>query len=615
MSLISDTGTFKIAGGKTNFGRDPLCQTFFITGSASILCGVDLYLYEKDTLLPLFIEIRSVVNSKPTETVASFSRKVVYPSSINTSDDGSVSTYIPFDGLVYLEPGEYALVINSNSSRYRVWISQLGEKDTITNEIIAKQPYVGVLFKSQNSTVWVPSPEQDLKFKIYRAKFENSSSGFIDFFINTKNYETSWMETEPFQAYPNSRTCKVFHPNHGLTTGSFTKFNGFPNLVGLKGSNYSNIFGTVNVATLESVSFAVSNIHQNSYTITLPTTPDVTSITRSGNSSIIAAKDIRFDAIYPQIVSLEFGGTSINLQGKFTDLGYSLNSSFIDLNKDKITEFDTAKVLPSNVNIVNNLSGTNPFTLRVEMNSSNPYLSPLIDMPLQSVLLTHNLVNSPTYATENLDNDIITIASRNNIFFTRSSNTVGLISLPSTADRANALLIVKGTTITVSNSSVNSGTFRVLDIIDSGANIKVFGSVTTASAANVITITNGTGFIAEEAPYGGTSLSKYITRQIDFANPSTAFNLRLDISQPENASVKIYYKVKEVGDTAPFDEEEFVEIPNLDITTSVGGEFYEIETQVDNLQPFNAMMFKIVLNSLDSADIPRCKNFRVIGLA
>ena len=609
MAAIS---SFNIQGKKNVFGQDPMCQTFFITGQPTILAGVDLYFFSKDSVIPFNMEIRNVVKQVPSQTVVPFSRVYVSPSNIQTSDDASIATYIRFDSLVYLEPGEYALVLNSNSSRYRVWVSQLGEKDTTTNIPISKQPYVGLLYKSQNASTWIPSPEQDLKFTMYRAKFDNTKTGYLDMFVKPDAYEKSWLDYKPLQAYPNSKTLKVFHPNHGLTTGSDTKLAGFNSII-FNSGGFGNIFG-VNVATIENVEFPVSNIKQNSYTITLPATSNVTAITREGESSLYAYKDLRFDAVYPHIVSVEMGGTSVELEGQFTTLGYSIDS-IVKLNKDRVTEFNTAKVLPSNVNIINNMSGLNPFLIRLIMSSENDFVSPLLDLSLQSVVLTHNQVNQPTYASENLNDDIVTVAVGDNIYFTNTESNVGLISLTTTTHQANAALITKGTYITVTGAYTNNGTFRVLDVIDDGANIKVFGNIASNVAATGTTITNGRGFIAEEAARGGSALSKYITRQIDFANPSTAFNLRLDISRPDNADVKIYYKVKEVNQTSPFIQEEFIELPNLDIPTSQGGEFYEIEKQVEDLQPFNAMMFKIVLLSSDSADIPKCKNFRVIGLA
>ena len=38
-------------------------------------------------------------------------------------------------------------------------------------EKISEQPYIGVLFKSQNASTWTPSQFEDLMFKIYRADF------------------------------------------------------------------------------------------------------------------------------------------------------------------------------------------------------------------------------------------------------------------------------------------------------------------------------------------------------------------------------------------------------------------------------------------------------------
>jgi hypothetical protein len=231
-----------------------------------------------------------------------------------------------------------------------------------------------------------------------------------------------------------------------------------------------------------------------------------------------------------------------------------------------------------------------------------------------SAVFIKNQVNNPTYATENLSTDITTVAKNNNISFTSVSSNTGYISIVAVNDRANVAGIVKGTTVTVSNTTVNSGAFRVLDVLDAGANILVAGTITTAAAANVITVTNGRAFIAEEAATGGSALAKYITRQVDLANPSTSINLRLDIAKPENADVKVYYKVKTVGESADLATKEYVELTGLVIPTSLNGEFFEIEKQIDNVTQFTSIVFKIVLLSDDSADAPKCKNLRAIML-
>ena len=62
----------------------------------------------------------------------------------------------------------------SNSTKYSVYISRIGETDLLTDTFISNQPYLGSLFKSQNASTWEPSQWEDLKFTLYRAEFETS---------------------------------------------------------------------------------------------------------------------------------------------------------------------------------------------------------------------------------------------------------------------------------------------------------------------------------------------------------------------------------------------------------------------------------------------------------
>ena len=77
---------------------------------------------------------------------------------------------------------EYALVLKSKVTNYKVWIARLGEADvrTLGSEagqvLVSKQPTLGSLFKSQNSSVWTPSQYEDLKYDLYRADFRNAGS-------------------------------------------------------------------------------------------------------------------------------------------------------------------------------------------------------------------------------------------------------------------------------------------------------------------------------------------------------------------------------------------------------------------------------------------------------
>ena len=173
---------------RTNTGQrvgriDPLAQSFLVDDETGIfITRCDLFFRSKDdTDIPVIVQIRTMQTGLPTEIVVPFSEVVLDPSQIQTSGDGSVATPIIFDSPIYLEGGkEYCICILSNSTKYSVYISRIGENDLLTQTFISNQPYLGSLFKSQNASTWEPSQWEDLKFTLYRADF--IESGTVEFY-------------------------------------------------------------------------------------------------------------------------------------------------------------------------------------------------------------------------------------------------------------------------------------------------------------------------------------------------------------------------------------------------------------------------------------------------
>ena len=131
--------------------------------------------------IPLVFQLRTMENGFPTQKILPFSEIVVDPADIETSDDGSVATTIEFKAPVYLEGGnEYSIALASNSTKYSVYISRIGENDLLSDTFISNQPYLGSLFKSQNASTWEASQWEDLKFIMYRADFIDS--GTVEFY-------------------------------------------------------------------------------------------------------------------------------------------------------------------------------------------------------------------------------------------------------------------------------------------------------------------------------------------------------------------------------------------------------------------------------------------------
>jgi hypothetical protein len=169
-------------------GRDPLAQTFFVDDETGVfLTKVDVFFQAKDNTLPVIAQIRETTIGTPNLNILGYSEVEITPDKVNLSTDGTVPTTIEFESPVYVEgQKEYALVLLSDSTEYRVWISRLGEADVTSLEteagqkLVSKQPILGSLFKSQNASVWTPSQYEDLKFNLYRANFK--SQGFVGFF-------------------------------------------------------------------------------------------------------------------------------------------------------------------------------------------------------------------------------------------------------------------------------------------------------------------------------------------------------------------------------------------------------------------------------------------------
>ena len=179
-------------------GKDPLAQSFTVDETGAFLTSVDLFFGNKDPQEKLTVEVRTVELGTPTDQlVQDFARVTLEPSQINTSTTGETATNVKFPSPIYLQPREeYAIVLLSPSSdNYEAWIARMGERTVNTQSLpdaesvmVTRQYTGGSLFKSQNGTIWSPSQFEDLKFKLYKAKF-TENVGTVYFY--NPNLETN----------------------------------------------------------------------------------------------------------------------------------------------------------------------------------------------------------------------------------------------------------------------------------------------------------------------------------------------------------------------------------------------------------------------------------------
>jgi hypothetical protein len=225
---------------------DPVAQTFMVDATVYpngiYLSSADLYFATKDSTLPVSIQIRPTVSGFPSSSVIlPMSEVYKNPSEINIPDaaniyDGiSTATNFEFESPVYLAPGEYCLVVISNSNKYTLYAAEIGQTVLGTTNKISTQPYLGVLFKSQNGSTWTPSQTEDLCFKLNQCVFNRGTVSFtVDLEVPTASTDFDLLKlTTQELNFGNDTSITYEIKTKPKTTGVFTDFVSLP-----IGSNY-----------------------------------------------------------------------------------------------------------------------------------------------------------------------------------------------------------------------------------------------------------------------------------------------------------------------------------------------------------------------------------------
>ena len=128
---------------RVHYWYDPLAQSFLVDDDTGVyLTKCDIFFRTKDDAdVPVTLQIRTMNNGLPTQKILPFSEVTLDPDQVNLSADGSVATTFEFDAPVFLEGmgTDYAICVASNSTKYSVYISRVGENDLINDTFISNQ--------------------------------------------------------------------------------------------------------------------------------------------------------------------------------------------------------------------------------------------------------------------------------------------------------------------------------------------------------------------------------------------------------------------------------------------------------------------------------------------
>jgi hypothetical protein len=389
---------------------DPLAQSIQLNlNGGAFVTSLELYFTTKDSSLPVQVQLREMENGIPTPRIVPFSDKTINSGSVNI--DGT-STVFTFDSPVYLQDGvEYCFVIMANSSDYRVKYAEIGGEDETGNRI-SKQPYNGVMFKSQNASTWTPDQNKDITFKMNRAVFDITSN--INVVLENQELPTRSLAMDALATTNASTAVVVEHRNHGMTAGES---------VTISTAITSDLNGIV--AANINKSHTISAVERDRYTITAATAATSTGV--DGGMSITATQNLSWDSLYPLVQEVTLPNTSMTWGIKDrTYIGNNNYAAYPSVDSPIIINSDYEPIAPKAV-----LSGGTPsLQLTGSFASSKDNVSPFIDMERCSVITISNRIDTPSVSTV-ADYYAETDASRGSALAKYVTKTV---SLTETAD-------------------------------------------------------------------------------------------------------------------------------------------------------------------------------------
>ena len=647
-ALSQDTGTiigtrsapdeeFEGMGGGDG-GGDPLAQTFVVLDTETASSGVtgafltscDIFFFEKDATYPVTMEIRNVINGAPGPKILPFGRKTLQSGEITTSTDGNTATTFTFDSPIYVQPAtEYSICLLANTPDYKVWISDLGTQDTAGNEI-TDQPHVGVLFKSSNNSTWSPSPTQDMKFSMKRAKFDTTAAGLVT--LQNQTLPALSLRNNPLEMTDASTALKINHAGHGMysTSNNVT-------IAGVKSGATTTLAGAISDTA-------------TSITLTSGTNFDDTSGKYSRDASNVYLIIIDDEIISYSTIS-GTGITSATRAAKSTTAVSHANGATVEL-------YQIHKVPLSDINT------THTAIANIQQDSYTVVTSttPVVD----GAGSTSTMGGSVVTATENAQYDVSTtnmgllIPARTKIdagFLVTSGTSPSGSETPftkSTTSRALPLqdnyywsttnLVASGINETNEMAGTKSLSIPItlssdLDLLSPVIDTQRMSMVAVANQINQIDSSSDvfptSTYRAMTEPEGDNHSAIYLTKKINLETPATSLRVLFDAAREPDANIKVLFKILRVDDAFDFDEMSFTFFNDDGTVAGSGGpdvstrpseninEFLEHEYTAgvtddgigSPLEEFVSFQIKIVMRTTNQTEPPKLKNLRVLALA
>lgn len=324
---------------------------------------------------------------------------------VNISEDGSVGTSFAFKQPVFFSADtRYAFVLRSlgGSPDYEIWTGINGAKDVKTGRSISSNPLSEQSYFAKNQQQWAEIPNEDLKYKLYRAKFKLDAQARAVLkkaateIIRVKNYQQASGSPIPIAG------DEVF----GLTadgianTQIYAKVDAFDDV-----NNYLYLRQSTGrfVANQEFVIVRSSVEGVEAYG-NISTVSGV--IARARVDSLY---DYPAHAVAPKIGNMTNALGTINFEFRGTykegapavPVKETANNDWKPIaNQEELDFSDKTRYVLSRSSEVAGISSNSSVEMRATMSSRSDFITPIIDLKERSLVAIKNLIGANTSGEE-----------------------------------------------------------------------------------------------------------------------------------------------------------------------------------------------------------------------
>jgi hypothetical protein len=287
--------------------------------------------------------------------------------------------------------------------------------------------------------------------------------------------------------------------------------------------------------------------------------------------------------------------------------------------------------------VLTTTAGNNTFVVRTTMQSSNPDISPMVDITRLNLLAIENQINNL-----GLSNSNIVIANVGggmaDGFYTLSLN----LSPTGAGTGATATANVVGGKLSrvwitnpgsVYTTSPTINLFASTTVTTGYTGPMTYGAISSATGGQGASII----IIGEDKKEGGPAKVRYLTRKVQLASGFTAGDLRVYLLayKPPLSNIYVYGKFLSPGDSEPFEDKYWNLLTQINSTNFVSSDendfreltfapgnagvvtnqiLYTNSTGTQSFTDFATFAVKVVMTGESTVDVPKIKDLRIIAL-